>query len=460
MSGNLDTIAAIATAPQNGAIGIIRLSGAKARAVLEKIFYKADGSAFQEIHPRYFHFGKILNRQDQTLDEALCVYMPGPKSFTGEDVVEIHAHGNLILLKSILREILSYSDEFSLRAALPGEFTRRAFLNGRMDLTQAEAVHEIITAESEAALKSSLSNLDGALKKHISALKDELKVSLALVEASFEFPEEDIQTFDRHHVFQLIEKTVLHLQSLAQAFATSKLYDQGLSVALVGEPNVGKSSLLNAILVEERAIVTEIAGTTRDVIEGSKILAGVRVIFRDTAGIRETSDIVEAAGIERSQDWIRKSDLVFWITDDAARPNCPDSLKALTKNPIYRVLNKVDLIPSAAKEKAALKMVFDLVISAQSGEGLEDLERLLLAHLDKDESVQNLLHVNERQFQKISEVLNTLTTVQDQNGKSLCSEEVLAEELRHMIQSLEEITGEISNEDVLGEIFQRFCIGK
>lgn len=456
-----DTIAAIATAPQNGAIGILRLSGPVALLVLQRIFVSPEGARLSEFKPRYFHFGKIVDGFGQVLDEAMAVFMPGPKSFTGEDVVELHCHGNALLLKQILSMILALPTKLGVRTAEPGEFTRRAFLNGRMDLTQAEAVHSIITASSEAALKSSLSNLDGALKRHITALKEELTAALALVEASFEFTEEDIQTFDPAAVWDLIVRTEKNLERLLAAHATSKLYDEGVSVVLVGRPNVGKSSLLNAILVEDRAIVTDIAGTTRDVIEGTKIIGGIRFVFRDTAGLRSTQDVIESAGIERSQEWIRKSDIVVWISDDAGLADVPPIALGHGEQSVFRVLNKVDLIPAAERtDLLSLCHDFDFFISASCGLGLKDLEAALLECVQKTGPVQDFIPVNARQAKCLEGAIAAIRQLVQMDQSAKLSEEILAEELRGLIQSLAAIMGEISSDDVLGEIFRRFCIGK
>lgn len=454
-----DTIVAIATAPQNGAVGVIRLSGADAVFVARNLFFQHSLKPFEQFKPRYFHYGKIVNRDKSVLDVALLVLMPGPNSFTGEDVVEIHCHGNLILLKRILKEILSYSDQFSIRAAEAGEFTKRAFLNGRMDLTQAEAVHEVITAESESALAASLSNLDGALQNRIASLRTRLRHTLALVEASFEFPEEDIQTFDRAVVFELLNDTKLSLETLCSAYASSKLYDHGVKIAIVGRPNVGKSSLLNAILIENRAIVTDVAGTTRDVIEGVKIIKGLRFIFRDTAGIRATDDVVERFGVEKSRGLIKTSDVILWVSDDMTDMELPVELHNQDKI-VFKILNKIDMLNENERNSVQSKKYFDCLVSTSTCEGISNLEDEIHNSVQNDKSVQNNLHINERQFSNISDSLKSVDNLILSETNSQLTEEVLADEIRYIINKLEEVTGTISNDDVLGEIFKRFCIGK
>lgn len=467
-----ETIVALASAPHPAAVGVVRLSGPHAIALLKRIFVKNSGQAFSQFQPRYFHLGKIINRREQVLDSALAVVMPCPHSFTGEDVVEIHCHGNVILLKSVVALLLSFADEFAIRGAEPGEFTKRAYLNGKMDLTQAEAVHDIIMAESDATLASSLRNLDGRLKTIIDSLRDELKSALALVEASFEFAEEDIQTYDFQDVMVLLTKCQTELKKLQDAFATSKLYDIGVSVAIVGRPNVGKSSLLNAILVEDRALVTPIAGTTRDVVEGVKIIKGVRFVFRDTAGLRETDDVIESFGIEKTKEWIDKSEVILHVFDSL---NGDDGFGRSTLAPtrtnkkIIKILNKIDtLSPELLKEN---RENFDIYLSAKTEQGLDGLNEKLceVVNVQNEKSVHNLLHINERQHQRITESLYILDKISV--GMGLCAhpskkniyplpDEILAEDLRNLIQCLGEITGIISNDEVLGEIFKRFCIGK
>ena len=464
-----DTIVAIATAPQNGAIGIIRLSGPEAKSVLGKIFFTHSKKNFSASKPRYFHFGELLDSNKNLIDEALAVFMPGPATFTGEDVVEIHCHGNLILLKKVIALILDLSSDFDLRAAEPGEFSKRAYLNGRLDLTQAEAIHDIISASSEQSLALSLANLDKRLSTAVIELKEQLKVSLALVEASFEFPEEDIQTFD---IGELI-KTVSHCQEILKgfesAFHTSKLYDQGITVALVGKPNVGKSSLLNALLFEDRAIVSDIPGTTRDVVEGHKIIRGIRFLFRDTAGLRNADDQIETLGIKKTLDLIDKSDFILSILDDPSDDTSLQLSNSLPKHKTLVVLNKADLYiePGLFLDETSTNTLtakfpqFDYFISAKQRFGLSELEDGLFS-LTQNKSVHNFVHINERQYRNICMALEVLETILNDyaSNDNFVSEEITSENLRYTIKILNEITGEISSDEVLGEIFSRFCIGK
>lgn len=452
---NLENILAVASAPANGAVGLIRLSGPDVLKVLESVFSSPITKPIQ-FKPRYMYYGQILSKSDEVLDEVMAVYFKGPSSFTGEDVVEIHTHGNLILLERLVRQILDYNFKFGLRLAEPGEFTKRAFLNGKMDLTQAEAIHDLITAESESSLKANLKNLSGVLSQEIKVLKDNLTSSLALVEASFEFPEEDIQTYDENAVLSHLKTALEKLLSLKDAFQSSQIMDQGVSVALVGMPNVGKSSLLNALLQEEKAIVTDIAGTTRDIVEGSRQIAGVRFYFRDTAGMRETTDKVESIGIQKSQQCLENSDIVLHIFDSI--DDLP-ILKIKKSQNYIRILNKWDELQDE-HHITDVESKFDIVMSVKNHFNLDSLLKMLENQLKSTKSVQNNVHINSRQYQQIHKSIEILEGVMLNYSSIQGSEEILAEELRHIVSHLDEITGQVHSEDILGEIFQRFCIGK
>lgn len=457
----MDTIIAIATPPQNGAIGVIRLSGPQSCLAVLPHLRSISGHTISQLAPRVMTFVHFVDAAENILDKCLAVHMPAPHSFTGEDVVELHCHGNLILLRTLLRTIFSSTE--GVRSAEPGEFSRRAFVNGKMDLSQAEAVHALITSESEQSARSALANLDGRLSRLVNKMRDELVTALALVEAGFEFPEEDIQTYDRHEIFTLIDHIQNELLGLKSAFRTSKIIDHGISVALVGRPNVGKSSLLNALLVEDRALVTSIAGTTRDVVEGHKMIDGVRFIFRDTAGLRSTDDIVESAGIQKAREWIEKSDVVVCLSDQLdddgfAHQTRPDQI-------VFFALNKIDLFTLshetifdvAARLKDGGK--FDLFLSVRAGFGIDKLETMLSQIVTNTHNVQNSVHINERQLCKINVGLEIISQLRTLNHVG-ASDEFLAEDLRRLISVLGEMTGAVTSEDVLSEIFKRFCVGK
>jgi len=446
-----DTIVAIATAQQNAGVGIVRLSGPDSAKILQHIFYKTSGKPLIDLQPRYLYHGKIIDENQKTIDDCLAVWMPNPHSFTGEDVVEFQCHGNIHLLRLVVRRVLACIDRWPVRAAEPGEFTKRAYLNGKMDLTQAEAVHALIQSESEAAFRAHLANLDGALSRRIFALREELLTTLALVEASFEFSEEDIQTYDPKQVYALLLQVHNDVTELLSSYATAKLCEQGVSVAIIGRPNVGKSSLLNALLLEDRAIVTEIAGTTRDVIQGIKILGGLRFILNDTAGLRETKDVVESIGMQKSQDVAHKADIILWVTDDPL-----EDFSDFADKTVIRILNKADL--HHIKQQQNLEKNFDVVLSATNRYNLPKLEARIL-EIFQDKNVHNYVHINERQRNLLSQAIDNINIVLKE-WHTFSEVEILAEELRHVVFLLDDVIGKVSGDDVLGEIFQRFCIGK
>lgn len=457
----MHSIIAIATPPQNGAIGVIRLSGPEALKSVLPFLKKTKRSDPARLEPRRMTFVHFVTKQDEVLDKCLAVYMPGPHTFTGEDVVELHCHGNLYLLRRIIRELLVDSED--LRAAEPGEFSKRAFLNGKMDLSQAEAVHATISASSEAALRASLANLDGRLFRLVKQMRADLKSALALIEASFEFPEEDIQTFDPNAVKALLASVEKQLLDLKSGFRTSKILDLGVSVAIIGQPNVGKSSLSNALLVEDRSIVTDVPGTTRDVVESSKMIGGIKFVLRDTAGLRAAADFVEAIGVEKSYDEARRADIVLLLV--APPEHQAPVFNASGEQIILKVFNKIDLecrqgetFGDAARRVLATRD-FDLAISAKEGFGIEALEKKLLEAAQKNKNVQNNVHTNERQNDKILKGIDIIETIKKCDIEGF-AEELVADELRRLVSTLGEITGEVTSDEVLGEVFSRFCIGK
>ena len=427
MFDSRDTIAAIATAQQNAGVGVVRISGGNSLPILKSIFRKPNGKVAEGFLPRTLTFGKIVDAQEQLLDEVLVTWMPAPNSFTGEDVVELQCHGNVHLLRAILRRVLETANPQPTRLAEPGEFTKRAFINGKMDLTQAEAVQDLIAAQSEMSYRANLANLDGALSRQIRLLKEKLLASLALVEASFEFPEEDIQTYNAKDVLNLLAEAQAQLSFLLRSYQTSKLYDEGVRVAIVGRPNVGKSSLLNALLLEDRAIVTPIAGTTRDVVQGSKIIQGLRFHFFDTAGLRDTTDVVEGYGIQRSKESAEKADLVLYITDSLDVIDMP----RFSTQPHLLILNKADLFSEI--ELGSTSNCFAAIVSAKHQTQLTELEMTICTRL-LDKSVQNYMHINERQRAKITEADQSVHKVL-QNWHNFNQAELLAEELRQLVSA-------------------------
>jgi tRNA modification GTPase len=449
-----DTILAPVTAQQNAAVGILRLSGPQAKEILCRHF-KPSAKAKNFPNPWQAYHGFLFDENDSVLDEVLALYFAAPKSFTGEDVVEFHLHGNQALMRRAAQALLFASPE--LRPAQPGEFSRRAFANGKFDLTEAEALHALITSESEAGIKAALSSLDGALSRLISDFRSELVALLALVEAGFEFPEEDIQTFDRAQAGESLSLIGKQLTELAHGAQTGKALDHGLIVALIGEPNTGKSTLLNALLVEDRAIVSDVAGTTRDVIEGILEVDGFRFRLRDTAGLNETPGSIEAIGIKKTQDQIEKSDVVLLVTDDPLKINTLAEKHGVKDKEFIVIFNKIDRFLDFVLADLPPKTI---PVSAFTGKNVQNIREELVNFAKSINSVQNSLHINARQAVQLSRASSHLNQAKTHLCQSEGFEELICEELRLAIKALEEIIGLVTTDNVLDEIFSKFCIGK
>lgn len=456
MAATTDTIVAPATPIGDGGVGIIRLSGAEAQNLLGKVFHPASAEHPLETHRLYY--GRILNSSGEHLDEVMAVLMRGPRSYTREDVVEIHCHGGRVVMGRILDHLL----ELGARLAHPGEFTLRAFLNGRIDLAQAEAVIDLIHSRSQAAGNVALGQLEGRLSGEIHRLRESLADLLALVEAHIDFPEEEIGGEDyrrlRLHAGEVLQK----IQVLLATFETGRLLREGLSVLILGQPNVGKSSLLNALLGEGRAIVTEEAGTTRDILEENLVLGGFPLRLVDTAGIRVAENAIEREGVRRAKAKAAAADLVLLVVD-GARPLSDGDLLALEacedKN-ILLVINKCDLgtlpLPNPFAELQQIR------ISAQKGIGLDELKEALVNLFSGGgglESRESVLLSDRRHREAL---LRSRMALQGFFGalEEDQSFEFLAFELREALDALGEITGETAPDEILNRIFSRFCIGK
>lgn len=449
-----DTIVAQATAVGEGAIGIIRLSGPRSKEILAQIFRGRKNPADFESHRLYL--GQIIHPETkEALDGVMAVWMKGPNSFTGEEMVEIHGHGGPVVLK----EIIGLALKLGARLAEPGEFSKRAFLNGKIDLSQAEAVADLIAAKSEWSAKNALSQLNGTLSQTIRNLREKIIEIMATIEAGFDFVEEDIQTFSRENGLRLLTGIKEEISRLLDSFQTGQLYREGLRVALIGKPNVGKSSLLNVLLNEERAIVHEEPGTTRDVLEGERMIHGIRTIFYDTAGIREGESTVENEGIKRSTRILEKADLVLLLLDSSQKLTKEDQnlLHLVNARRCIIIYTKCDLPPVWEPDHHPI-----VKISAKKRTGIETLLETIYDIGLKNDLVKDHNYVlnNVRHYQvlqKINQRLEGLIVNLDQDSMS---EECLVEELRIISSELSEITGEITNEAVLDEVFSRFCIGK
>lgn len=441
-----DTIAAIATASGNGAIGVIRLSGPKARSI-------AEGLTGKVLQPRYAHLTTFKSSDEVVLDSGLSLYFPAPNSFTGEDVVELQGHGG----QYVLRALLSDCVRRGARLANPGEFSERAFHNEKIDLIQAEAIADLIAAETETAAHLATSSLSGAFSSVVTELSLQLTELRALTEASIDFPEEDIDVISRHNVLDRLHGILKTLQKLTEEVAAAQQLSQGINVALIGPPNAGKSSLLNALVKEEVAIVTNQAGTTRDVVTRSVMINGLGIDLVDTAGLRETTDEIEAEGILRAKNAANHADLILEIQDDSVQEK-GESIDITTSSRIIRVINKIDLSgrgPGIAKGSE----VPTVAISTLTGEGLEQLHKLITETALISSTTNSRFSARHRHVIALNEAKTALMTSLS-NFKSHKAAELLSEDLKIVQTRLDELTGVITSDDILGQIFSSFCIGK
>ncbi len=454
----MSTIAAISTSPGVGGIGIVRLSGENTFKVIEKIFKPLKK---QIIKGYTMQYGHIIDKNNNIIDEVLVSYFVKPKSYTTEDMCEINSHGNNIILKQILELCI----ENGAVLAMPGEFTQRAFLNGRIDLTQAESVIDLINAKSEKEKESAIHQLEGYLSLEIEKIKKVILDITADIEASIDYPEYDIEEKTNETIINETQKIVDMLKKLENSFEKGKILRDGVDVAIIGKPNAGKSSLLNAILKEERAIVTNIEGTTRDTIEEYITLEGVLFKIIDTAGIRESDDEIEKIGIDKSKKALKKADIVIAIFDSTQELNKEDKeiLEFIKNKNAIILLNKIDLKDNKLKNNEQILSLNKPVIeiSAQKRDGIEELYNQIInifkineINTENSTIITNVRHKNaivcaEENLNKIKEVLN--------NGMPT---DIVSIYLKNAIEELNKITGENVTEDIINEIFSKFCLGK
>ncbi|MCK6409289.1 tRNA uridine-5-carboxymethylaminomethyl(34) synthesis GTPase MnmE [Thauera sp.] len=439
-----DTIAAIATAPGRGGVGVVRVSGAGLGAF-------ALALCGREPRPRSAHFTRFLDAEERAIDEGILLYFAAPASFTGEDVLELQGHGGPVVMQMLLERCL----QLGARLAEPGEFTRRAFLNGKLDLAQAESVADLIEASTAAAARSAVRSLSGQFSEEVHRIGDALIDLRMLVEATLDFPEEEIDFLERARAMPRLASIRDALEGLLERARQGALLRSGLNVVLVGAPNVGKSSLLNQLAGDERAIVTDIAGTTRDAVRETVQIEGIPLHIIDTAGLRETADTVERIGIERTWREIGRADVILHLVaadaEDAADIDArlPAGVERVT------VVNKIDLVGLAVgrSEKAGRVM---LQVSARSGEGVDLVRRELLRIAGWHAHGEDVILARERHLTALREALRHVSEA----GARLDALELFAEELRLAHEELGAITGEFSADDLLGVIFSRFCIGK
>lgn len=456
-----DTISAVITALGEGAVGIVRISGADALATAEKIFKSRSGKKLSEYQHHTLVYGHVTDADGTMVDEVLCVYMQAPHSYTAEDVVEIQSHGGIQSLKKILA--LTYQN--GARSAEAGEFTKRAFLNGRIDLTQAEAVMDIIRSRSEASLKLAVRQQNGQLAQELRKLRSKMLDVVINLEAVIDYPEEDIEDVTFDTVAGSIANTAAGIENLLAHAHTGKILREGLRTAIVGRPNVGKSSLLNALLKEERAIVSEYAGTTRDVIEEQLLLDGVPLVLADTAGIRKTEDYVEQIGVEKSRRLLQDAELVICVVDGSEGLTAEDEeiLQAASEKPCVIIVNKSDLEIDTTLQQLQERFGIDKVmpLSARTNEGIDRFAAWLKNYVYGSEgTLSDGVYVqNARHEELLRQALQSLQDAQRAAQERLPYDCIVID-VRNAIDLLGEITGDTVQDEIINEIFARFCIGK
>lgn len=472
MKNQEECICALAT-PAGGAIGIIRLSGSDAITLTDKIFQSANGKSLEEAKPYTLHYGEIKDKDGNTIDDVLVSVFRAPHSYTGENSTEISCHGS----RYILQQVLHRFTEVGCRQAEPGEYTRRAYLNGKMDLSQAEAVADLIASTNKATHKMALSQLKGHFSNELSLLREKLLKMTSLLELELDFSDhEELEFADRSELQALAEEINHKITTLAHSFETGNALKQGVAVAIVGKTNVGKSTLLNRLLHEEKAIVSDIHGTTRDVIEDTTLIDGITFRFIDTAGIRKTDDVVENIGIERTFQKMEEAKIVIWLLDE--QPSASEIEEMKLKNQgkkLLVVFNKMDKLEndklafdkfthscgSDFGETESTEAESPLFISARTGENVSSLEQALVKAADIPEITENdVIITSARHYEALLRAHDSLSRVLESMEMGM-SGDIIAEDLKMVLEELGEITGgQISSQETLNNIFKHFCIGK
>lgn len=471
MTNSEECICALAT-PAGGAIGIIRLSGSEAIRLTDKVFVSVSGKQLSAAKPNTLHYGEIKDKDGHTIDDVLVSVFRAPHSYTGEDSTEISCHGSRYILQQVLQRLI----EVGCRQAEPGEYTRRAYMNGKMDLSQAEAVADLIASTNKATHQMALSQLKGHFSSELTLLREKLLKMTSLLELELDFSDhEELEFADRSELRALAAEIEKKITTLAHSFETGNALKQGVPVAIVGKTNVGKSTLLNRLLHEEKAIVSNIHGTTRDVIEDTTLIDGITFRFIDTAGIRKTDDVVENIGIERTYQKMEEAKIVIWLLD--AQPTEAEIEDMKEKNQgkkLLMVFNKIDEI---SFDKAVLSSdensqtsssvslldenVSILNISARTGENVSDLEQALVRAADIPEITENdVIVTSARHYEALLRSDESLSRVLESMDMGM-SGDIIAEDLKMVLEELGEITGgQISSQETLNNIFKHFCIGK
>lgn len=456
---NQDTIVALATAPQLSAIGVIRLSGARAFSIVTKIFpsKKLDQTASHTIH-----YGKIVD-DGETIDQVVISVFRNPHSYTGEDIVEISAHGSPFILNRIIELLIKHG----ARHATAGEFTMRAFLNGKMDLSQAEAVADLIASEAKLSQQIAIKQLKGGVKNQINDLRQQLLHFASMLELELDFGEEDVEFADRTQLRDLIKNTLDHIQKLQSSFQLGNAIHEGITTVIAGRPNAGKSTLLNALLDDERAIVSDIAGTTRDTIEEKLIIDGLVFRIIDTAGIRDATDQIEKQGVKRTLDKIKESSVLIYVADiiELSTDEINSDLQKLKNGNIQLilVLNKMDRNPYIDYKTYASDIISTNAIipcSAKNKMNIDHLKNTLVSLIKKDQLIEdNIIITNARHYHSFVATSTALESAL-QGIDSNLQTDFLSQHIRTALYHLSEITGTITNDEILANIFSKFCIGK
>ncbi|MCY1662648.1 tRNA uridine-5-carboxymethylaminomethyl(34) synthesis GTPase MnmE [Chryseobacterium sp. SL1] len=460
---NNDTICALATANGVGALGIIRVSGDEALVVVQKSF---PGKNLSKQKSHTIHYGYFMDGEE-AIDEVMLSIFLAPKSFTTENSVEIAFHGSPHIGKRILETLIKNG----ARMAKAGEFTLRAFINGRIDLSQAEAIADVIASENEASRKVAINQLKGGITNEISFLRTDLLNFVSLIELELDFAEEDVEFADRSALVGLLNKIEVKLNSLIESFQYGNAIKNGTAVAIIGKPNAGKSTLLNALLKEERAIVSNIAGTTRDTIEEVLHIKGHAFRLIDTAGLRETMDEIEAIGVKKAKEKVENANILVYLADAATEDFSEDieMIKSLQRDDLKLIIcaTKIDEVSPVTYEKVedifrnAISQEFDFIkISAVENQNIQDLKNELSSYVEQlKASENNVVITNQRHFEALQKSLEAVQKVKEAITFQI-STELLAYELRNALEHLGEISGEVTNDEVLGNIFSKFCIGK
>lgn len=434
-----DNIAAISTPSGSGGVAIIRISGSSPLKTAEKMFKPTGKIKVADFKPNVMYTGKIAGEGFE--DFGMCVYFKAPKSFTGEDVVEFHCHGGVLISRGILKNAV----KLGCKPAEKGEFTKRAFINGKLSLSSAEGMIDMINAESSALLRAGSMLYSEKLTNDVKDLQKELELILAEISADSDYPEEDLDNLNAEIILDKIKKLSLALEEFLKSYSSGKLIKDGVTVAICGKPNVGKSSLLNALLGYDKAIVSKEAGTTRDAVEGAIEIDGVKFCLIDTAGIRESAGYAESAGIERAKKIMRSADLVLSVSDADE-----EIIGEEINGEVIKVFNKCD--------KNKIKEGFDIAVSAKTGEGLEELKKLMLEKSVGELSSEKAYIIEQRHFDALKRADESVKSAIENSSRFTA--DVLAIDLKEAWDALGEITGETADEKIINTVFEKFCVGK